>query len=1404
MPSSSARRILVLLLSVMPFLFAAAHAQAPYGFHFVATGQSPSSVIYDSFHKCFYVAVPGTSQVYVVSAGDGSVTSTIDIFSAYGLDLSPDGTRLYVTSSSGTFGFGAAEGFYLVNTSSLKVIDFVQPTVPVNPIQTNFPNQNDVPRFIAAMRNGKIFYNAEQRGVTGSQVFAFDPVSGISTAREPITGSASFYEGIIRKSAGGSKFAILSGDSAGGDLWVYDSNSDTYSAYARVLVNTDAVVNPGGTRVLAGGHLLFDQNLNLITDLASGAQLNWQYFGAAFSPDGTKVYVEDNDTFAQTASGGTTTFSNPVVSVFSGDTGQLLGYVPAPRLGTLIGLGMAVSDNGLGILLTDQGFAEIDLSKPNSSLPGPISEGLLPPNTVMPPVGSPQNPAAAMVGGSGFRSGAKVFFGANAAPSATVASSNLINVQPPPGNPGPIDVTVYFPDGWALYGAQAYTYGPTVLYQDVNAGDVNGGTTVQLIGYGFDSKNSHVAVTVGGMAATVTNVNLLAGISPFSFPIEHITFVTPRGIAGPADITVTTDTGSTTVQKGFRYISHQLISGVLPLQMAVDESRNRLYVADYSSGDVKFIDLNSMAVGTLVSSSGNPAVYLTMTPDTSNLLIVGATGMLTVFNLNSASVVNRFYASPGNQPSGLVPTGIVSTSRGTAIVSMTFPGSFGPGSGGLFEIDLATGNATAVLQNADATLLAASADGNWVYMADAGSGDLRLWSASADAIVRSLSYAFPINDLATTSSGDRLLEDSYVYTPLLSLINGVAPNDLLVSQRSVVEGEKIHSSGSLVYLPTTKGVEIYDVHHGQMSISVGILGGVASTVDGLVTNHAGTMLFVAEQAGIGIIDLSQAPLSIGSVSPAQGNASGGNVVTLSGSGFSAGASVTIDGQPVAAQVAGSTILTFTVPPISSAKVAVTVTNPNGDTYTLDAAYDASVHSGSLTPVLTSLSPLIVTSGDITDVTIVGSNFDASSDVMLNGQPVQTVYVSGQEVVAYLYSVPGPGLDAITVVNAAPGGTSNTLNLKVHDASPFVNSLSPSPVVAGTGAFELNVTDNGTFRPNSVVLWNGSPRPTSYVSLSQLIAQITAADIAATGTATITVTTATATPSTSNSITLNIVPPVAQATIQTSSIPFGPQLIGTLSPSVNVTITSSGNVPLVISSVTLSDTVNFRSATDCPTSLAVGNNCALQIAFAPSASSTPGPVSANVSINDNSSSSPEKINLTGQALDYRVQSNPTNVSVTAGQSAKISLSLIAVGANMSDPLQVSCQGLPAGAVCSFDQLAPVPTAGGTAVNLTISTTGKAGTSIDGSVKFLFALALPGLLALSWALSRGGRRDVLGVMLLFLALVAVGCSSGGATDNGSPAPPSQTNQTPAGTYAITITAADGLAQRTAGVSLTVTAP
>lgn len=95
-------------------------------------------------------------------------------------------------------------------------------------------------------------------------------------------------------------------------------------------------------------------------------------------------------------------------------------------------------------------------------------------------------------------------------------------------------------------------------------------------------------------------------------------------------------------------------------------------------------------------------------------------------------------------------------------------------------------------------------------------------------------------------------------------------------------------------------------------------------------------------------------------------------------------------------------------------------------------------------------------------------------------------------------------------------------------TPTVSALSPAATYSGTGGFPLTVNGSG-FLASSTVQWNGSTRATTFVSSSQLMAQIPSSDLSAPGTASITVVNPSPGGGTSNTLSFMLVPGPAPGT-----------------------------------------------------------------------------------------------------------------------------------------------------------------------------------------------------------------------------------------------------------------------------------
>jgi VCBS repeat-containing protein len=135
------------------------------------------------------------------------------------------------------------------------------------------------------------------------------------------------------------------------------------------------------------------------------------------------------------------------------------------------------------------------------------------------------------------------------------------------------------------------------------------------------------------------------------------------------------------------------------------------------------------------------------------------------------------------------------------------------------------------------------------------------------------------------------------------------------------------------------------------------------------------------------------------------------------------------------------------------------------------------------------------------VKVHGNSIDVYKDNVLKLQTTSSQYASGS---VALYGEQNSVTEYNNVLVRKYASSEPVANLVSSiNPVPQITGLDPSSISAGGTAFSLTVTGIG-FMTDSVVLWNGSNRPTTYVSQSQLTAAITSGDIAAPGTVQVTV------------------------------------------------------------------------------------------------------------------------------------------------------------------------------------------------------------------------------------------------------------------------------------------------------------
>jgi len=193
---------------------------------------------------------------------------------------------------------------------------------------------------------------------------------------------------------------------------------------------------------------------------------------------------------------------------------------------------------------------------------------------------------------------------------------------------------------------------------------------------------------------------------------------------------------------------------------------------------------------------------------------------------------------------------------------------------------------------------------------------------------------------------------------------------------------------------------------------------------------------------------------ITSITPPSGPAAGGTPVTISGPGFLAGLTVAFGSAKVLPEnirvINGNTIMVVT--PAGSGSVSVTVSNPDGQSFTFPSGFVYQLPA----PAPVSVTPNIGPSKGGSIVQISGSGFRAGLTVIFGGSAATNVQVNnGGTIIAT--TPPGTGIVDITVKNS--DGQSGTLSKGyTYVPAPTISGATPNPVnyIGGT-----TVTITGT-------------------------------------------------------------------------------------------------------------------------------------------------------------------------------------------------------------------------------------------------------------------------------------------------------------------------------------------------------
>lgn len=234
----------------------------------------------------------------------------------------------------------------------------------------------------------------------------------------------------------------------------------------------------------------------------------------------------------------------------------------------------------------------------------------------------------------------------------------------------------------------------------------------------------------------------------------------------------------------------------------------------------------------------------------------------------------------------------------------------------------------------------------------------------------------------------------------------------------------------------------------------------------------------------------------------------GFTLTVNGTNFVATSMVNFGGMEVASTFVSSTELQAAIPAAALASTGtptVTVSNPAPGGGASNAA-NFTIGTNPVAAITNLVPPSIAAGGSAFTLVVFGSNLVGGSVVEWNGsaRPTTVIFNSATAQIS-ASDIAQSGTAVISVFNPTPGGgTSNALNFSVGtNPVPTASLLDPSCAPVGAQAFTLWV-NGSSFLPGSVVMWNGSARPTTVTDSFNLSAQISADDVAEAGTNVVTV------------------------------------------------------------------------------------------------------------------------------------------------------------------------------------------------------------------------------------------------------------------------------------------------------------
>jgi hypothetical protein len=672
------------------------------------------------------------------------------------------------------------------------------------------------------------------------------------------------------------------------------------------------------------------------------------------------------------------------------------------------------------------------------------------------------------VNGSDFQSGATVSFGGAPLTVSTVTPTGISGTTSAHVT-GTVNVVVTNPDAQTGTCIVCFNYTPppppTVSSVTPSSGSTSGGTSVTVNGTGF---LAGATASFGGSTLQISNITSTT-----------ITGVTTGHPAGAVDVIVTNPES----QSGMCSACFTYATPPPPVATAVNPNNGST-----AGGTSVNITGTGFQAGAAVSFGGSALSVATVTSTsitgTTSAHVAGAVSVIvTNPDTQTGTCANCFtYVTP---PS--VTLRGVSTSPGSgARTSFVIPVPTGIQAKDVMIASLSLNAGGTVTAPAGWTLIAHTVNVGvihlWTYYRVAGATEPASYtwtSASGSAGVAGIAGYVGIDATSPLIGFSSATGQSTAASApgITSSVTSVAL--LLLTIDGSFSGTVSYPSGF------TQRWGLANYEKGYAADRLNPIGG---NLAGAAITLSASNYWSIQQVALRVSGGGPAPApSPTSVTPATGSTSGGTTVTVNGTGFQSGATVSFGGSALTISNVTATAISGTTTAHTAGAVNVVVTNPDAQTGTCVSCFTYAAPAPA--PTADSINPNTGTSAGGTSVTVNGTNFQSGATASLGGAQLT---ISGVTPTAITGTTRPHAAGAVNVVVTNPDGQSASCTAcfsYIAAAAPSVTSAAPN---SGSTMGGDTVTVNGAnFQSGASVSFGGSALTVTTLSATAISGTTTA-------------------------------------------------------------------------------------------------------------------------------------------------------------------------------------------------------------------------------------------------------------------------------------------------------------------------